>query len=389
MLTALSVLTAIIWVYLLVFHHRFWRADQRLPRATSKADWPSIIAVVPARNEAASIGRCVEALALQNYPGPFNILVVDDSSTDCTGDIARAAARNRADIIAGEPLPAGWSGKLWALDTGLRHAAALPPADYIWFTDADIVHAPHVLSDLVALAEEQRLDTASLMARLHCGYFWERLVVPAFVFFFQMLYPFPAVNDPSSTVAGAAGGCVLLRRSALERIGGLAAIRGDLIDDCALAGAVKRSGGPIWLGLADASYSLRVSSTLDDLWQMVARTAFTQLRYSVLLLAGTVIGLAVTFLAPPLLVLSWPVHQNMIAGLLGAAAWTGMAAAYMPTLRDYGRTVPESLLLPVTAALYGLMTLESALNHWRGATSRWKDREYQKGHTSEGSQQFD
>jgi hopene-associated glycosyltransferase HpnB len=197
-----------------------------------------------------------------------------------------------------------------------------------------------------------------------------------------MLYPFPAVNDPRSSVAGAAGGCVLLRRSALERIGGMAAIRADLIDDCALAAAVKRSGGPIWLGLADASTSLRASPALDDLWQMVARTAFTQLRYSSLLLAGTLIGLGVTFLAPPLLVLSWPVHQNMIAGLLGAVAWSGMAIAYVPTLRDYGRTMPESLLLPVTAALYGAMTLDSAINHCRGATSRWKGREYQKGHTS-------
>lgn len=381
MLTALGVIAAIIWAYLLLFHHRFWRADQRLPHATSKLDWPSVIAIVPARNEAASIGRCVEALARQVYAGPFSILVVDDSSTDGTGDIARAAAVDRATIITGEPLPAGWSGKLWALDTGLRHAAALPPSGYIWFTDADIVHAPHVLCDLVALAEEHRLDMASLMARLHCGTAWERLIVPAFVFFFQMLYPFPAVNDPRSAVAGAAGGCVLLRRTALERIGGVAAIRGDLIDDCALARAVKRSGGPIWLGLADASHSLRVSATLGDLWQMVARTAFTQLRYSLVLLAGTLTGLALTFLVPPLLVLTWPLHQTMAAGLLGALAWSAMSVAYMPTLRDYGRTMRESLLLPVTAALYGAMTFDSAVNHWRGATSRWKDREYQKGHT--------
>lgn len=379
MLAALGLLTLAIWAWLLLFHHRFWRADQRLATSPVPDRWPSVVAIVPARNEAPSIGACVEALARQDYAGALAIIVVDDSSTDGTGDIARAVSGN-IEVVQGEKLPEGWSGKLWALDTGLRRAAALP-ADYVWFSDADIVHEPQVLADLVAFAEARRLDLVSLMARLHCVHVWERLLVPAFVFFFQMLYPFPAVNDPRSKIAGAAGGCVLLRRDALARIGGIGAIRGDLIDDCALAAAVKRTGGPIWLGLADSTRSLRVSPALTDLWHMVSRTAFTQLRYSSALLAGTLAGLALTFLVPPLLALSWPLHQNMIAGGAGLLAWIGMATAYRPTLRDYGRTAPEALLLPVTAALYGAMTLDSAINYWRGTASSWKGRQYQKGHT--------
>ncbi len=378
-LAGLGLLTLAIWAWLLLFHHRFWRADQRLAKAGGREFWPSVVAIVPARNEAPSIRACAQALARQDYAGDLDIIVVDDSSMDGTGDIARAVG-GPVQVVAGEPLPAGWSGKLWALETGLRHAAALR-ADYVWFSDADIVHEPHVLADLVGLAEERRLDMVSLMARLHCTYFWERLVVPAFVFFFQMLYPFPAVNDPKSKIAGAAGGCVLLRRDALARIGGIGAIRGDLIDDCALAAAVKRSGRPIWLGLADGTRSLRASPTLIDLWRMVTRTAFTQLRYSGVVLAGTLAGLAITFLAPPVLVLAWPVHHNMIAGLTGSLAWAGMVTAYWPTLRDYGRTAPEALLLPMTAVLYGAMTLDSAINYWRGTASSWKGRQYQKGHT--------
>ena len=378
-LTALGMLTLAIWTYLLMFHHRFWCADQRLPSAASQPDWPAVVALVPARDEAASIGACVAALAAQDYAGALSIIVVDDSSSDGTGDIARSIPGNIR-VVNGETLAEGWSGKLWALDTGLRHAAALPH-DFIWFSDADIVHGPHVLTDLVGFAGKARLDLVSLMARLHCQHFWERLIVPAFVFFFQMLYPFPAVNNPRSRVAGAAGGCVLLRRDALARIGGIAAIRGDLIDDCALAAAVKRSGGSIWLGLADATTSLRVSPTLADLWHMVSRTAFTQLRYSGALLAGTLAGLALTFLAAPILAVTWLVHGNMVAGITGALAWAAMAWAYWPTLRDYGRKPPEALLLPLTAALYAAMTLDSALNYWRGSASNWKGRQYQKGHT--------
>jgi hopene-associated glycosyltransferase HpnB len=378
---ALGLIAAAVWAYLLLFHHRFWRADQRLPAATPRPAWPAVVAVVPARDEAAHIGAVVAALAAQDYPGRFRAVVVDDGSRDGTGAAARAAAGAAVEVIEGAPLPEGWSGKLWALEHGLRHAAATGDEAYVWFSDADIVHRPDTLARLVARAEDGGLDLVSLMARLHCGSLWERLLVPSFVFFFQMLYPFPAVNDPRARTAGAAGGCVLVRRDALARIGGIAAIRGALIDDCALAAAVKRSGGGLWLGLADGSDSLRRAARLGDLWRMVARTAYTQLRYSPLLLAATLAGLALTFLAPPLLALGWPAHRDAAAASLGAAAWAGMAVAYAPTLREYGRPAAEAALLPAVAALYGAMTLHSAINHWTGATSRWKGRAYQKSHT--------
>jgi hopene-associated glycosyltransferase HpnB len=386
MLMALGAAGLAAWLYLLILHHHFWRADQRLGPAAARASWPAVTAIVPARDEAATIAHCIDALAEQDYPGLLRVIVVDDGSTDGTGEIARHAASGlirRIDIVEGELLPEGWSGKLWALDRGLRHAALEAPAPYVWFTDADIAHPPGILRQLVSAAEAESLDLVSLMVKLHCLTFWERLLVPAFVFFFQMLYPFPAVNDPRSRIAGAAGGCILLRSAALERIGGIGAIRGRLIDDCALGTAVKRSGGRLWLGLADESISLRESSGLDDLWRMVTRTAFTQLRYSVLLLIGTMAGLAVTFLLPPLLFLGWPLHQQLLPALMGGLTWALMAYAYAPTEREYRQPLAAALALPLAAALYAAMTVHSAVNHWTGATSRWKDREYQKSHTSQ------
>jgi hopene-associated glycosyltransferase HpnB len=386
MALALGLLCLAVWIYLLGFHKGFWKADQRLPTVEPPARWPGVTAIVPARNEAASIARCVEALATQDYPGSLSIIVVDDGSTDGTGEIARTAAAGAGhpvDVISGREPPPEWSGKLWALQAGLDTSAdRAAEATHVWFTDADIVHGSGTLSKLVALSCRRDLDLVSLMARLHCTHCWERLLIPAFIFFFQMLYPFPAVNDPASRIAGAAGGCVLLRRDALGRIGGLNALRGALIDDCAIAAAVKGSGGRLWLGLASDTVSLRESRHLAELWGMVARTAFTQLRYSALLLAGTVAGLGITFLLPPLLVLSWPLHQDLGAGLCGALSWAIMAMCYAPTVKDYGRPALEAIALPVTAALYGAMTVHSAVNHWRGATSHWKGRAYQKSHTS-------
>ena len=246
------------------------------------------------------------------------------------------------------------------------------------FADADIVHEPGVLRQLVTKAQADDRDLVSLMVKLHCNKVWERLLVPAFIFFFQMLYPFRAVNNPGSTVAGAAGGCVLIRRTALARISGIASIKDALIDDCALAEAVKKSGGNIWLGLADHSRSIRPAEGLSSLWHMVTRTAFTQLGYSTLLLLGTVAGLTLIFLVPPALLLCLPWHDDLAAGLLGGTAWLGMSIAYRPTLVEYSRPALAGLLLPAVAALYTAMTVHSATNHWFGASSHWKGRDYSR-----------
>jgi hopene-associated glycosyltransferase HpnB len=282
--------------------------------------------------------------------------------------------------VPAPPLPAGWSGKLWALQAGLAEATRIAPgAAYVLLTDADIVHGPETLRRLVSLAEARGLAMASLMARLDARGRWGGLLVPAFVFFFQMLYPFARVNRPGHRVAGAAGGCVLLRREALEAIGGIAAIRGALIDDCALAARVKHGSPPraIWLGLADREVvSRRDNRRLATIWSMVARTAFTQLRHSALLLAGTLAGLALAFLAPPMLVVAGLAGAGWWPAIAGGMSWTAMVVAYAPTLRLYGRPWWHGLALPLAAALYGAMTLSSALRHWRGRGGAWKGRTY-------------
>ena len=276
------------------------------PSPTAPSDWPSIVAVIPARNEAEGIGRTVGSLLGQDYRGRVSVVVVDDESTDGTADVARHAAaalsaEDRLHVIPGAPTPPGWTGKMWAVSQGLAKAAeADSSARYVLLTDGDIAHSARNISHLVARAEAGALDLTSLMVRLRCDSSPEQFLIPAFVFFFQMLYPFARVNDPSNRTAGAAGGCMLVRRSALERIGGIAAIKGALIDDCALAIALKRNG-PIWLSLTNDAESLRVYGGLSDVWNMVARSAYTQLNHSPMLLLGAVLGLIVTFLAPPLL----------------------------------------------------------------------------------------
>jgi len=363
------------WIYLLFLHRGFWRADQRLPQHTAPlAAWPSVVAVVPARNEAETIGAVTAALCAQDYLGSFRVIVVDDSSTDGTADLARATAGHKLDVLSAPPLQPGWTGKLAALNTGV--AAVNPATDYLWFTDADILHPPETLARLVAKAVHDRRDLVSLMVHLRCESFWERLLIPAFIFFFQMLYPFPAANSDRSKIAAAAGGCVLLRREALIKAGGLEAIRGRIIDDCALAGLIKAGGGRIWLGLADASRSLRRADTLAPLWSMVRRTAYTQLNHSPVILFFTLLGLALVFLGPPLAALGLPVHGRPLAALAGLLAWAGMAAAYGPTLKDYGRSPWEGWLLPVAALLYGTMTFDSAVAHWRQRGGQWKGRNY-------------
>lgn len=376
----LGALVLLAWIVLLVGRGGFWRADQRLGEPPPPATWPDVAAIIPARDEAATIQEVVRSHRLSDYPPGYTVIVVDDGSSDGTARIAREAG---AHVVQAPPLPPGWSGKLWALHAGIAGAQrAAPGATWLLLTDADIVHAPDTLRRLVSLAEGRGLALASLMARLDARGRWGGLLVPAFVFFFQMLYPFPWVNRPGHPVAGAAGGCVLIRRDALEQIGGIAAIRGALIDDCTLAARVKR-GPPrraIWLGLADREVvSRRDNRRLATLWRMVARTAFTQLGHSMPLLAGTLAGLALVFLAPPLMLVAGVVGAGWWTALAGALAWAAMAAAYAPTLRLYGRPAWHGLALPLAAALYGAMTLSSAVDHWRGRGGAWKGRTYSRG----------
>ncbi|MCH8037405.1 MAG: glycosyltransferase [Proteobacteria bacterium] len=298
-------------------------------------------------------------------------------------EIARhaAGAAERLSVIAARALPAGWSGKLWALSEGLAEAeTTAPEAPYLWLSDADIEHGPGTLRRLVAKAEDQRLNLVSLMVALSCRGFWERLLIPPFIYFFQMLYPFAWVNDPRRGTAAAAGGCMLLRRDALARAGGFEAIKGELIDDCALARRIKdlppseSVARGIWLGLTRTSRSIRPYRGLGEIWRMVARSAYTQLRHSPLLLLGTLVGLALTFLAPPLIGLSAGLHGGEAAAILGFSTWSLMALSAVPIYRLYRQPVWLAAFLPLAAAFYAAMTLESALRHWRGAGGAWKGR---------------
>jgi hopene-associated glycosyltransferase HpnB len=321
-------------------------------------------------------------LLAQDYPGPMQIILLDDRSTDATAAQARSAiaaqpSADRAIMLSGEPLPAGWAGKLWAQQQGIAQAVSRQPdTEFFFFSDADIVHTPDTLRALVAKAESSHRDLVSLMARLNCRSPWEKLLIPAFIFFFQKLYPFARANDDASRMAAAAGGCVLIRRSMLERIGGLAALRGALIDDCTLAKLVKRAGGKLWLGLTDTSRSLRVYDDLQPIWMMVARSAFTQLRYSAWLLAGTVLGMTLIYLLPPLLILAYPLHGQASVAALALATLLLTAFAYRPTIAYFALPLGWALTLPAAAFLYMAMTLDSARRYWFGSGSHWKGRDY-------------
>lgn len=372
----------LVWLWLLCGRHGFWRVEPPLesePVPQLKA-WPAVAAVVPARDEAALIEGTLGALLAQDYPGALAVVLVDDHSVDGTAAGARrigATAERSLEVVEAPVLPAGWSGKLWALESGLRRAVEVAPeAAYVLLTDADILHPPDGLARLVAKAEAERLDLVSLMVRLHCSSLWERLLVPPFVFFFRLLYPFKGVGDPGSRVAAAAGGCMLVRRSALHQAGGIAAIRGALIDDVALARAIKRrpGGGRLWLGLSAATRSLRRYERLGELWAMVARTADTQLRHSLVLLALTMLGLIVTFVVPPLALVLGVVRGEAGLAILGGLAFSGMALAFRPMVRFYGLRAGWALTLPLAAVLYGAMTLDSAWQHRRGTGGRWKGR---------------
>ena len=388
-LAALAALSLLVWLYLALLHGRFWRADRRLAAAgalPSGQTWPGVVVLVPARNEADVIGRAIGSLLGQDYPGRLDVILVDDHSDDGTAETAVRSAEGAGHlhVVAARTLPAGWSGKVWALHEGLGHAGDLAPdAEFVWLSDADIEHAPDTLRRLVAKATAERRDLVSLMVLLSCRATWERLLIPPFVYFFQMLYPFPRVGDPAARTAAAAGGCVLLRRAALTRAGGFEAIKGALIDDCALARRIKdltlskdpaSAGGGIWLGLTESSRSLRPYDGLGDIWRMVARSAYTQLDHSPFLLACTLAGMVLVYVIPPLTVLSAPLHGDTLAALIGLAAWGLMALTALPTYRLYGQPVWAPALLPLAGALYGAMTFDSARRHRRGRGGAWKGR---------------
>jgi hopene-associated glycosyltransferase HpnB len=384
-LALVAVASLAAWIYLALFHGRFWHADQKLGNGLPRrATWPAVAVVIPARNEATTIGRAVGSLLAQDYGGATALIVVDDASGDGTAQVAAEAAKaeageplaGRVTVVAGRALEPGWTGKLWAVAQGIEAAAEiLPGARYVLLTDADIEHDQANLTRLVAKAEAGGLDLVSLMVRLNCTGAWERLLIPAFVFFFQKLYPFPLVNDPARRIAAAAGGCMLVRSAALARIGGIQAIRGQVIDDCALARAIKR-GGPIWLGLADKTGSVRAYAGLGGIWDMVTRTAFVQLGRSLAVLGLAVAGMALVYGAPPLCAVAGIWLGEVPAALAGTAAWAVMASCYMPTLRDYGLGVWRAALLPAAALFYCAMTLDSARRGISGRGAAWKGRNY-------------
>ncbi|MCS0637018.1 glycosyltransferase [Streptomyces sp. LP05-1] len=439
--------SAVAWLWLLFGHGFFWRTDQRLPPRADPPRWPRVAVVVPARDEAAVLPVSLPSLLAQEYPGEAEIVLVDDGSTDGTGELARALAAHHGGlpltvVSPGAPEP-GWTGKLWAVRHGIalarsrdgagrkpedaeRHDAGRQPAaagrrpetagqrreavvrepgttgresggagrgpEFLLLTDADIAHAPGSLRELVAAATTGGFDLVSQMARLRVATGWERLVVPAFVYFFGTLYPFRWVNSGRWGTAAAAGGCVLLRTALVDRARVPESIRQSVIDDVALARAVRRAGGRVWLGLADRVESVRPCPRLGDLWRMVTRSAYAQLRHSPALLVGTVAGLAVVYLAPPVAVgaalfalvagagsAGWPVAG---AGVLGAVVWAVMAGTYLPMLRYYRQPLPLAPLLPFTALLYLAMTVDSAVRHHRGRGAAWKGRTYPRPSTA-------
>jgi hopene-associated glycosyltransferase HpnB len=374
-ITILAALSLAIWLYLLVGRGGFWlsRVADVVAPPDRPQQAPKVVAVVPARNEAAVVGACLGTLLRQTYSGAFSVILVDDESEDGTAQLSRAAAEeagaaDRLTIVTGTAVPPGWTGKLWAMSQGIAAAQAGLP-DYLLLTDADIAYAPDALAGLVARAEAGGLVLTSLMAKLRCSSRAERAFVPAFIFFFQMLYPFAWVNNPRGKTAAAAGGSMLVARHALEAAGGIAAIRGALIDDCALAKLLKQQG-PISLGLTGKVLSLRACDGISDIRRMVTRSAYAQLGYSPWVLAATCFAMAVTFLAPPIIA----AVATAPADTLGLAAWALMALAFQPTLRFYRVSPAWGLALPLIAGVYLVFTLDSALQYHRGRGGMWKGR---------------
>ena len=369
----LALLALGIWTTLLLFRGSFWRERPRAAPAYAPQAWPEIVAVIPARNEADVVGDSMAALLAQDYPGRFTVVLVDDDSGDGTAAVASRAAEGLAHhltVVRNDPLPSGWTGKLWAVNRGLAEAARIAPnAKYVLLTDADIRYASSSLRGLVARAETGQLKLVSLMVRLKTATLAERALIPAYIFFFQKLYPFAWIRDPRRRMAGAAGGCMLVDRTVLKDAGGIAAIRRELIDDCALGKAIKPRG-PIWLGLADDVVSLRGYPRWRDVWMLIARSAFTQLGFSTAMLIMATLGMLATYLLPPLLAIfgaGWP-------RLIGAAVWLAMLFAYQPILRTYRLSPLWALALPLVALFYTAATIDSAIRYWSGRGGSWKGR---------------
>jgi hopene-associated glycosyltransferase HpnB len=376
LLVGIGVLSLAVWLYLLAARGGYWLARERDDGVlASPSRWPAVVAVVPARNEADVIARSIGSLLAQDYAGPLRVVLVDDGSSDGTAAVALGVdgaveGQRRLDVLAGATLPAGWTGKLWALEQGIRHATAGGEAvDYFLLTDADIGHALDNVSQLVARAERDGRVQVSLMAELSCVSAAEHFLIPAFVYFFQMLYPFAWVARRDHKVAAAAGGCTLVRRDALERAGGIAAIRSEIIDDCALARRLKAEG-PIWLGLTRRAVSLRPYGGFLKIGGMISRSAYAQLGYSPLALAGTVAAMGLVYLAPPMLALL----GEGSARWLGLCAWLVMAVTFQPMLRFYRRSPLWGLALPAIGAAYTVFTVQSAIDFWRGRGGLWKGR---------------
>jgi hopene-associated glycosyltransferase HpnB len=371
--TSAAVLTVATWAYLASARGSFWRAKSAKPDSSGKARFPgNVVAIVPARNEAELIGPVITSLLSQSVAMP--VVLVDDESTDGTADVARRAAKKsgKADaliVIQSKPLPAGWTGKLWSMHQGIERARALNPA-WLMLADADVLHGPETAGDLGFIASHGPYDLVSFMVKLHCESLPETLLIPAFVYFFFMLYPPAWIRDTRRSTAGAAGGCMLVRAETLERAGGLESIRGAVIDDCSLARLLKQHGGRLWLGLTDQSQSLRRYETFSDIEHMISRTAFNQLKHSSLLLLCTIAGIVITYLAPPLLLLT----RSRLTILMGAAAWATMTITYSTLVRYYRLKPAWALTLPLAALFYLAATIHSAFKYWNGSGGDWKGR---------------
>jgi hopene-associated glycosyltransferase HpnB len=367
---AAAALPVLIWLYLLSARGGFWRIEPHLAPVFPPSDTPKKIAVViPARNEADVIAGTVASLLGQQFHGVCHIFVVDDGSGDGTADVAAAAGGGSVTVLETPPLPAGWTGKMWALSQGVDRALTTAP-DFLLFTDADIHHEPGSLAKLIAIAAHERFDLVSFMVKLRCETFAERALIPAFVFFFFLLYPPAWIRDQKRNTAGAAGGCVLIRPAILQKAGGIEAIRAEVIDDCALARRVKRAGGRIWLGLTQETVSTRSYRSFREIEKMIARTAFRQLNHSALLLAGTVAGVAVTYLLPVALVFG----GRPVYAIVGAAAWMLMAIGYLPMVRFYKQSPLWAVMLPGVALFYAGATIHSAVKYRTGRGGEWKGR---------------